>query len=363
MNKTLLNAFFSLLIVLALLFVINFFTQAYVSLQNIDINWFLLSAIAFLASILLWILSWSHLIKKHSRISYANLTRIGFRSLYGALTPIQLGAEAIRSLQLKQYFGVRFSQSISASMVAKGTKFLIIAIFSVIVILLTALSPALPPLVAFGLGTGFIVILLATLLFLLPLKKSYGIALSNFFGRFRKNHGVFAKLSKFFRFYSAYLKDLPKRTYLIVLFLCLLSWVLEFTALQAAFLSLNILISLKVTFILLVLVSILERTPFLPRGIGLVEVIGYSFLAFPIFHGLTLSVSEIGAVLVVFDVVRLVVPTILSIIISLVPMRQALRQTGKPQERHTTQQLFSFRKNLGKTRQRNRLRGKHPIRQ
>ena len=317
------NAVFSLLIVFALIFIINFLTQAHIILTKIDLNWFYISAFFFISSIFLWILSWSYLIKKHSSISYANLIKIGFRALYGALTPVQLGAEAIRSLQLKQYFGVRFRQSISASMVAKGTKFLIIAIFSVIIILSTVLSTPLSPLISFGLGTGFLVILLATLLFLLPLKKSYGIALSKFFGRFRKSHGVFARLSNFFKFYSTYLKDLPKKTYLLVFSLCLFSWLFEFIALQTAFLSLNIAINIEALFILMVLISILERTPVLPRGIGLVEVIGYNFLAFPIFHGLVLSAAEIGAVLVVFDVVRLVVPTVLSIIVSLLPMNQA----------------------------------------
>ncbi len=73
--------------------------------------------------------------------------------------------------------------------------------------------------------------------------------------------------------------------------------------------------------VLFVIISILERTPVLPRGVGLVEAAGFIFLSLPEFSMIELTTAEVAAILVLFDVVRLLIPTIISLIVSTVPLR------------------------------------------
>ena len=61
------------------------------------------------------------------------------------------------------------------------------------------------------------------------------------------------------------------------------------------------------------ILSILERTPFLPRGIGVVELAGFVFLSIDSFTLTPLSTGQIATVIIIFDVVRLFVPTIASL--------------------------------------------------
>jgi len=66
----------------------------------------------------------------------------------------------------------------------------------------------------------------------------------------------------------------------------------------------------------MVMISVLERAPLLPRGIGLVEIMAWHFLAFPeLIAGITLSAAQIIALLAVYDLVRLVIPTLLSVLV------------------------------------------------
>ena len=308
------KGFVFLLVLVALFALISLFTKAHLELLKLNYYFFALSAIAFIASILLWLIGWAYLIKRHSKVSFFSCLHVGLNALYGSLTPVQIGAEVLRSLQLKDSFKISFSKSVSASMVAKGIKFLVIAIIAVIVIILLVITTKIPALIVLGLGTGLFVILLAALLFLLPLKSAYGFAITDFFvflgNRFHKK---FLVLAKFFGYYTNYLKELPRKSYFFVLITCLISFLFELIALNLAFYSVGVNVAIHVALTLLVLVAVLERTPILPRGIGLVEIIGFYFLSIP-FLKLSLTTAEIGAVIIVFDLVRLFIPTLLSII-------------------------------------------------
>lgn len=292
-------------------------TQAYAVLAQINPVLFLLACLFFIFSVFLWVISWSYLIKKHSTISpppsYKSLLKIGFSSLYGAVTPVQLGADALRSFRLKQIFGMRYSESVSASMAVKGAKFLILA-FVTSVIMLIFLSRGLEPVFAFAFLSGFAVVLLACFLFLAPMHRGLGTRISSFFGALPHRVPLATRLSKFFNEYSAYLRKTSARSFTIIIFLSAFSWLFEFLALQFSFLALGISLSLHSLLILMVLVSVLERTPFLPRGIGLVEFAGYQFLAFPgLVAGALLTVPQIVAVIIAYDIARLAVPTLFSI--------------------------------------------------
>ena len=83
---------------------------------------------------------------------------------------------------------------------------------------------------------------------------------------------------------------------------------LEALCLLLCFLSLNLKISFLNAFSLFAVLYFLSRVPFLPQGVILVEVVG-----FVVISGLDFTRQEAGAVLVVWDAVRLFTPIVLSI--------------------------------------------------
>ena len=160
-------------------------------------------------------------------------------------------------------------------------------------------------------------------------KKGIGMRISNFFALISKTFRQFAALGKFFADYSNYLQKIKPKSFAVVFALSFLSLFFEFLALQFSFMSLGIYLQLQAVIVLMILVSILERTPFLPRGIGIVEIFGYAYLSV---HSLvspyiTLTAPQIGAVLIVYDVARLVVPTIAGIAMSFI--LYAMHRNGK----------------------------------
>ena len=183
MNSYLKKALFSLFLAAALFAVIVILTEAYQTLQAVNLSFFTLASAFFLLSILVWVVSWAYLIKKKQKIPYSKLIIVGFSSVFGALTPIQIGAEALRSHKLKKHFNISYTESVSASMVVKGTKFLLLALFSSFILffyLLESLA-GFDPLLFLGFASGFFVVVIATLLFLLPLDKRLGRKISKIF--------------------------------------------------------------------------------------------------------------------------------------------------------------------------------------
>lgn len=322
MEELIQKSIVSLVLVLAVIGIIAFYTNAAKSLVKLgfsDLIFFAVACFFFLFGVLLWVISWAFLVRKFTPISYKNLFLIGFSSLYGALTPVQLGTDALRSISLKKHFKLSYSKSIAASMTAKGTKFLVIAIVFILVILMFLSNKQIDSVIFFSLVSGFIVILLASALFLLPLNRRISLKLSQFFKRIGKIIPLFEKMGKFFFDYSRYMKKFSLKAIIFVFVLGFLSWIFEFLALQFTFFAVlpqEKDLGLIPILVLFVLISVLERTPFLPRGIGVVEFIGFTYLNMVSRFVTKLQVSQIGAVLILYDVVRLIVPTILSLIIA-----------------------------------------------
>ncbi|MDO8627096.1 MAG: lysylphosphatidylglycerol synthase domain-containing protein, partial [Candidatus Diapherotrites archaeon] len=147
----------------------------------------------------------------------------------------------------------------------------------------------------------------------IPLKHSFGIRLAKFFSKLGKRISFFKKVASFFETYSNYLGRTNFSDLVFVFFLALISWFFEFLALHFTFLSLGIDFGIVNVLLLLVIVAVLERTPILPRGIGMVELIGFSFLSLPFISPIVLDVATIGALLIAYDFVRLVMPAVLSL--------------------------------------------------
>ncbi|MFH1663652.1 MAG: lysylphosphatidylglycerol synthase transmembrane domain-containing protein [archaeon] len=312
------NSVVSLIFFVVVITVVLLWTNAHIELLKINWIYFIIACFLFLFSVFIWLISWAYLIKKRSSVSYNNLFIIGFSSLYGALTPVQFGAEALRSMKLKSFFKIPYNESISSSMIVKGTKFIILAIFFIFILMFFISKAELSSVMFFALFSGFFVIAVAALFFVLPLSRRCNLVITSFFRFLSKNIPLFAYFEKFFVAYSVNLRNLTLNSFMIVFAISIVSYLFEFLAFNFCFSSVGVLIDFVPLLVLFVVISVLERTPFLPRGIGLVEFVGLTFLSIPWFVNESLSLPEIGAVLIVFDFVRLVIPTIFSLIIGAV---------------------------------------------
>jgi len=316
MQKLLKNSFIVLLGVFALLFVLSFLTNAQESLKQANAFFLIIAAIFFLVSVFAWIISWGYLIKKHHKIAFSRLLVIGYSSLYGSLSPVQIGTEALRSLRLKAE-GIGFSDALSAGFIVKGIKFLILALLFLGVLLLFLASTQINEFFRLALLSGFIVVSFGAMLFLLPFHKPFGKKLVAFFESASKKISFFSHAERFFQAYSNYASTVSAKDFCIIFFFTAISWLFEIFALQFSFIALNIGLSFLAIMVLFILAAVLERTPLLPRGLGLVEFVGFTYLSIPAFTGTGLSISQIGGVLIIYDIARLVIPTIVSIAVAL----------------------------------------------
>ena len=296
------------LIIFAFLFLFSFFTNSFEKLLNANFYFLFFAVLSYLISIIVWIFAWSLLIKSKYKLSFRKLFNIGFSSIVGSFTPVQLGVEALRVLQLKKS-GVSIKDSIGASMLVKGSKFLIILLLAIFFS-----QPLLNSNYFFWILAGLFVIFLATLLFLLPLIPFLGYKISKLFLSLSKIKylNFLKKLSEYFLFYTDYLKNSANSLILIIFFLSTISWIFELLSLVFSFYSVGLLLKINILIYAAALISILERIPFLPRGIGLLEIICFYF-----FRTLNLKASIIGAALVIFTFSRLIFPVLLSLIFNI----------------------------------------------
>jgi len=302
-----------LVIVSAVLAVLSGATGAVESITQADPFLLALGILFFLISVKIWLFSWAYLVSNHSKKPLLPVYLLGLCSVFGSLTPIQLGSDALRSLFLKEHMGIGLTESFSASMIVKGLKFSVLAISAFAVILLAASMHAIEPVLLIPLLSGLLVVFLAAALFLLPLRKGIGFRISRIFGGMSKRIHFLKPLEIYFVKYSDYLGQFSTAMILAVFLASALSWIFEFLSLQFIFLSIGIEIPLISLLVLFVLLAVLERAPILPRGILLVEAVGFAFLSFPFVSSAKLSTAEIASVLVLYDIARLIVPVVLSL--------------------------------------------------
>ncbi|MCX6802090.1 MAG: flippase-like domain-containing protein [Candidatus Diapherotrites archaeon] len=293
---------------------LGFFTGAFGLIMASNLAFFFLSLACFLFSIIAWLSGWCLLVMKRGRRQFGKVFGAGFASVFGALTPIQLGSDVLRGLFLKEEFNANFSEGFSASMIVKGLKFSILSFVSVLLLSFALFSAAIDASLALPLFSGLFVVLLASLLFLLPLDKKTGHRISRLFGSLSKTIHFLKPLEKYFLDYSEFLGEFSGRALLATMLFAAVSWAFEFASLFFAFAALSIGVSPLPLAVLFVLLALLERAPFLPRGILLVESAGFAFLSFPIISASRLSVAEISSVLIIYDASRLIFPTVASLL-------------------------------------------------
>ena len=313
MQANLRNAIVFLLAAVALISIVAFFSNPGNALQSLDFVAFAFGTLLFILSIFFWLLAWAWLLRKSHKISYKKLFLLGFASVYGSLSPVQLGSEALRSIQLKHFFKVPYSFSVAVSMMVKAIKFLLLLILSLFVLGFFFSSLKIDSFLLFGFASAILAILAAVLLFLLPFSKRFAAIIVKIFSKLSRFHKIFLKLAEFFKNYANYTKKITAGQIAFVTTTNAISWLFEIGALYFAFFSVQAGISLYALVVFFVVSALLERAPFLPRGIGLVEIVGAAMLSIPGFTGSQLSLGQIGAVLIVFDLFRLIIPTLLSL--------------------------------------------------
>ncbi|MBN1159657.1 MAG: flippase-like domain-containing protein [Candidatus Diapherotrites archaeon] len=288
-------------------------TGAYELLVHTNISYFLLAVLLYLASVFVWIFSWMYVMKLESpQVSNKGLLGIGFGSVCGAITPLQIGSDAMRVLFAKKLFNIDSKKTLGACLFAKGLKFGVLAAFSILVLVWLLFTTKLSIFAIMSLVFGFLVIILAVLFFLGPAERSVGNKLARFFHFLSRKIKKLAWLRDFFNDYSLAFSKITSLDFFFVFVLTLISWFAEFFAIVLSFMSVGIELPLLSFFVLVIVIGILEKVPIVPRGIGLVEFAGYILLASPILVGTSIGISQIGAALVVFDIVRLFIPSAIS---------------------------------------------------
>jgi uncharacterized membrane protein YbhN (UPF0104 family) len=310
MHKNVRVALVILFALFALLAVLASFFGAFGHLSSAEPLSFALGAFCFVASILVWLASWALLIK---RVPFSKKILLGLSCVFASLTPVQVGAEAMRSLEMKAVFGVPYRETLAASMVVKGIKFLLIAIVASASFFLAMANPVVEPWLKLTLFSGFAVVSLAAALFLLPLSRRIGLRISGFFAWLSRYIGPAKRLSGYFEHYCLYIKQIPAGRLAFVALLGFVSIAFEFLAFAFSFASAGASIPLYSMVVLFSILAILERVPFLPRGIGAVEIFGILFLSLESFSTGALSMPQVVAVIILFDLMRLVIPALLSL--------------------------------------------------
>jgi len=312
LKKVFVSVVFSVLAVAVVIFSVVNLTGSTQHLLSVDLSYFALSSFCMLFSIALWAVSWNHVMRAFAGTPYKNAVVLSFCAFYGSLTPMQIGTDAVRSFLSKKFLLIPAKKAFSASLITKMMKFFLLVIaagFSIVVLELK--SPVFGQ-SFFTLIVGFSVILFAALVF-------YGLQWNSFGRRVARLLDIATPfLSRFgfsfkslFLTYSTMYSEMVLNRKIIAFFLVFLSLLFEYLAVYFAFSALFMEVSFFDIFLFATIVNILSRVPWLPQGILLVEATGYVFLTSPSFAAL--EPVQVGSVIVLWDIVRLAVPLLVSL--------------------------------------------------
>jgi uncharacterized membrane protein YbhN (UPF0104 family) len=259
--------------------------------------YFILSCLAYLLSILFWILAWSYLIKE----KFVRSFRLNMKALLGIFAPLGLGGDAIRTHFAKTE-NIAPEKALSTSFIIKFYKFIIMIIFLVLSIyLLSVTSIDFPKYSLIFASMVFMIAVGAILVWLLRLPAFVRLL-------YRALNRVFI-----FRFHeqlkSQFLNIKPKDAAVIAVYL-VISSLLEMTAVLFAFLSIGQELLLPHIFIFSSVASSLALATFTPQGIGFVEGGGYLVLSLGYF---SLAKPVIGSFLIAWNVIRIWIPSLIGL--------------------------------------------------
>jgi hypothetical protein len=223
-----------------------------------------------------------------TRLFYSRSLRISLASLAGLLTPMNIGTDVLRSLLGRKYLAIDLAPTAAASVVTRESK------LHVTIALALAIVPAVGSCAA-SLANRFLVVLTGM----------FGLALIFLLMRSRLAGGVAGPLGLDHLVDAVQMlgREVGWRMRSIFYLVFALGFAAEWGSICLCFDALGISPDPHVTFASYGILYFLSRTPFMPLGIGVVETGGFGFLRF-----LGISVEHAGALLVMWGILRVVVP-------------------------------------------------------
>ena len=111
MNSYIKKTLFFLVLLLALLSLGGISFKAYNVINQVKPIFIVLGGLFFVFSIVLWIIAWAIGLKNHRKVPFKKVFDVGFSSVYGSLTPLQLGSDYLRALYGKSIAGIPYSET------------------------------------------------------------------------------------------------------------------------------------------------------------------------------------------------------------------------------------------------------------
>ncbi len=338
LKKILISAVFSVLAIMLVIFSIMHFTDSTQHLLSVDLSYFALSSFCMLFSIALWAFSWNHIMRAFANTGYRNAALLSFCAFYGSLTPMQIGTDAIRSFLSKKFLSIPAKKAFSASLITKMIKFFLLMVAAGFSILVLEIKAPIQGQSFITLMVGFLMIVFATLIFYALQWNSFGkrvARLLDLITPFLSKFGFSFK--SLFLTYSNLYSEINLKRKIIAFALVFVSLFFEYLAVYFAFSALFIEVSFFDIFLFATIVNILSRVPWLPQGILLVEATGYVFLTSPSFTAL--EPMQVGAVIVLWDIVRLAVPLFVSLVFNGLLFSNTIEVSGQGNESDSSEEL------------------------
>lgn len=294
-----LRNFFWLFVSLGLIALIYFTTDAS-ALLRLDVPYFLLSNILFFCSIAFWSFAWIYLMQEKLFPAF----KINIKSLIGIFSPFGIGGDALRAYYAKDEH-INPEKALASSFIAKFFKFLVMFVFLISAIYLLSISPGAAEVsrnILFFISALFITMLGAVLILMIRIERIAFV----FYRLFRRRSFVLrlhVELNKQF-------EGLSVRRTTVAILLLLVSTFFEIMAVWSAFLAVNQPLLLAHIFIFSAVAHTLSLATITPQGTGFVEGGGYLVLSVGFFN---LQKHVIGAFLIVWNLVRLWVPSLIGL--------------------------------------------------
>jgi len=279
-----------------LLFIYN--TTSASRIFELDSAMFILSFLLYFLSIVFWILAWIYLIKERFVPSF----RLNMKALLGVFAPFGLGGDAIRTYFAKTE-RIQPERALSTSFIVKFYKFIIMLVFLLFALYLLSINSADFSKYSLVFASMIITLFFGVAIVLLLRVRWFAALLYKALNR------IF--IFKFQEQLNKHFLEIKPKNVLIVMFLLVISTLLEMGAVLFAFLSIGQELLLPHVFIFYSIASSLALLTLTPQGIGFVEGGGYLVLSTGYF---SLSQSVIGSFLIIWSVIRIWIPSLIGLL-------------------------------------------------
>lgn len=296
-----------LILIFATISVFCFFSTPFSVISEAKSELILLSISLYGLSILVWNLVYLFLLHRLKKdLKGTKALSISLFSLIGCLTPANIGTDTLRIILNKQMLHLSYEETLTACIQTRKFK---LRVTLLLAIPLLPFFPILPRNALFFLLLSMCLILLLLLSFFYVSREQ---------GKKICSRLCVGDLSTYARKLISLL-TIKESTLIYVSFI--VAFIMQVLSLQTCFLSLNLKISAFNVLALFAILYFVSRLPFLPQGIILVEAVGFVVLI-----NLNFTIQQTGAVLILWDFVRLITPIVLSIGCSITLLKDNTRE-------------------------------------